>query len=86
MTSEFAGQHGFDFSHQEDYQNEVEFTAEELAAYLITQSNVIAAAEHGHEEVEDVYDWLVAQTRQFFKSGKATFPFSGFIWYLQKAS
>ena len=86
MTSEFAGQHGFDFSHQDDYQNEVEFTAEELAAYLITQSNVIAAAEHGHEEVEDVYDWLVAQTRQFFKSGKATFPFSGFIWYLQKAS
>jgi ubiquinone/menaquinone biosynthesis C-methylase UbiE len=86
MTSEFAQQHGFHFPYQEDYQNEVEFTVEELAAYLITQSNVIAATEQGNEQVEDVYDWLIAQTRSFFKSGKVTFPFSGFIWYLQKAA
>lgn len=86
MTSEFAGQHGFRFLHQEDYQNEVEFTVEELAAYLITQSNVIAATEQGRKNVEDVYEWLIAQTRPFFQSGRVTFPFSGFIWYLQKAS
>ena len=86
MTSEFAGQHGFNFPYQEDYENEVEFTVEELAAYLITQSNVIAATEQGQENVEDVYEWLITQTRPFFKSGKVGFPFSGFIWYLQKAS
>jgi ubiquinone/menaquinone biosynthesis C-methylase UbiE len=86
MTAEFAQQHGFNFPYQEEYQNEVQFTVEELAAYLITQSNVIAATEQGNEKVEDVYHWLITQTRTFFKSEKATFPFSGFIWYLQKAS
>ncbi len=86
MTPEFAQQHGFNFPYQEDYQNEVQFTVEELAAYLVTQSNVIAATEQGNEKVEDVYDWLITQTRSFFQSEKVTFPFSGFIWYLQKAS
>lgn len=86
MTFEFAGQHGFIFANEADYQNEVEFTVEELAAYLITQSNVIAATEQGNEKVEDVYDWLVTQSRPFFRSGRAAFLFSGFIWYLQKAS
>ncbi|SRR6266487_483627 len=86
MTPEFAQQHGFNFPYQEDYQNEVQFTVEELAAYLVTQSNVIAATEQGNGKVEDVYDWLITQTRSFFQSEKVTFPFSGFIWYLQKAS
>ncbi len=86
MTPEFAQQHGFNFPYQEDYQNEVQFTVEELAAYLVTQSNVIAATAQGNEKVEDVYDWLITQTRSFFQSEKVTFPFSGFIWYLQKAS
>jgi len=64
----------------------VEFTVEELAAYLVTQSNVIAATEEGHEKVEDLYDWLITRTRSFFRSGRVAFPFSGLIWYLQKAS
>ena len=86
MTSEFAQQHGFNFPYREEYQNEVEFTVEELAAYLITQSNVIAATEQGNERVEEVYEWLIMQTRPFFPAEKVTFPFSGFIWYLQKTS
>ena len=86
MTPEFARQHGFHFPYQEEYQNEVQFTVEELAAYLITQSNVIAATEQGNEKVEDVYRWLITQTKPFFSSEKVTFSFSGFIWYLQKAA
>jgi ubiquinone/menaquinone biosynthesis C-methylase UbiE len=86
MTSELAGRHGFRFAHQEDYQNEVELRAEELSAYLLTQSNVIAATEQGQEEVQDVYDWLMTQTRPFFKQERATFVFDGYIWYLQKDS
>lgn len=86
MTPEFAQQHGFNFAYQEEYQNEVEFTVEELAAYLTTQSNVIAATEQGNENIEEVYDRLITQTRPFFQSEKVTFPFSGFIWYLQKTS
>ena len=86
MTSETAKRYGFTFPSQEEIQNDVVFTVEELAAYLITQSNVIARTEHGEETVEEVYDWLIKQTRPFFKSERATFPFSGLIWYLQKDS
>lgn len=86
LTPKFAQQHGFRFPYQEEYQNEVQFTVEELAAYLITQSNVIAVTEHGTQKVEDAYDWLFTQIKPFFQSDNDMFPFSGFIWYLQKAS
>jgi ubiquinone/menaquinone biosynthesis C-methylase UbiE len=84
MTAGVAQRHGFIFVHQEEYQNEVLFTVEELAAYLSTQSNVIAATEQGDEKVETVFDWLVTQTRPFFKREKVTFPFGGYIWYCKK--
>ena len=85
MAEEFAQRNGFHFSHQEEYQNEVELTMEELAAYLLTQSNVIAATEQGNEKVKDVYDWLIMQIRPFFKSETARFLFGGYIWYLQRS-
>lgn len=84
VTVEFAEQHGFRFVHWEEYQNEIPFSVQELAAYLITQSNVIAATEQGQENVEEVYNWLIAQIKPFFKSERVPFPFGGFIWYLQK--
>lgn len=86
ITPEFAYQHGFSFAHREEYQNEVQFTAEELSAYLITQSNVIAATEQGNEKVEEIYLWLTTRIRPFFRSERATFVFEGYIWYLQKVS
>jgi ubiquinone/menaquinone biosynthesis C-methylase UbiE len=84
MRREFAQQYGFTFAHEEEYQNEVQFTTEELSAYLITQSNVIAATEKGNEKVEDVYRWITRQTKPFFRTERAAFIFGGYIWYLQK--
>jgi ubiquinone/menaquinone biosynthesis C-methylase UbiE len=86
LDSEGAKEFGFVSFHVEDYQNNVQFTAEELSAYLTTQSNVISAVEHGSETIEDVYRWLVSQTKPYFSSEKATFVFNGYIWYLQKDS
>ena len=86
MSQAIAQTHGFNFAYQEEYQNEVHFNAEELAAYLSTQSNVIAATEEGNEKVEEVHEWLITQTRSLFNTEKAAFPFGGFIWYLQKIS
>jgi len=34
--------------------------------------------------LEEVYIWLVSQTRPFFHSKEATFLFGGTIWYTQK--
>ncbi|HSJ88259.1 MAG TPA: class I SAM-dependent methyltransferase [Anaerolineales bacterium] len=84
MTAEIAQQHGFNFAHEESYQNEVLFTVEQLSAYLITQSNVIAATEQGKERIEDVYLWLNEEMKSFFPNENATFTFGGYIWYLQK--
>ena len=86
LTPKSAKEYDFEFAQQEDYENEVEFTVEELSAYLTTQSNVISATEQGNEKVEDVYRWLVAQITSFFQAEKETFVFDGYIWYLQKTS
>lgn len=86
MTAEIALLHGFQFTYEEQYQNEVKFTTEELAAYLVTQSNVIAAAKQGNVQLEDVYRWLLTQTRPLFKIERPAFLFRGYIWYLQKTS
>lgn len=86
MNSRIARGYGFRFGQEEEYQNEVQFTVEELAAYLVTQSNVIAATEQGHEKIDDVYRWLIMQTRPLFKTERSSFTFSGYIWYLQKIS
>jgi ubiquinone/menaquinone biosynthesis C-methylase UbiE len=83
MSSPLAQVHGFHFA-QEEYQNQVQFSVEELAAYLVTQSNVIAVTEHGNERVEDIFEWIVGQTRPLFKSERSSFLFSGYIWYMQK--
>jgi len=84
LTEELANEFGFSSFHMERFQNDVLFTTEEIAAYLTTQSNVIAAVEQDNETVEDVYRWLVSQTKQFFHADKATFAFGGIIWYMQK--
>lgn len=66
------------------YENDVDFSVDELAAYLTTQSNVIAAVEQGVEHINDVYAWLIAELTPLFRAAKATFHFGGYIWYLQK--
>ena len=84
LTAKLANDFGFSSFHMERFQNEVQFTAEELSAYLTTQSNVIAAVEQGSETIGDVYIWLVSQTKSYFHSTKATFVFGSNIWYFQK--
>jgi SAM-dependent methyltransferase len=83
LTAENALRFGLDFVHREHYQNEVSFTAEELAAYLTTQSNVIAAVEQGRETIEEVYTWLLNEIQPLFTISPATFLFGGYIWYLK---
>ena len=86
LTTELANDFGFSSLHTERFQNEVQFSAEELSAYLTTQSNVIAAVEQGDETVEDVYLWLVSHTKPFFRSVRAAFVFGSNICYLQKGT
>ena len=84
LTTELAQDYGFSSFYSENFQHYVHFTAEELCAYLTTQSNIIAVVEQGHKTIEGVYKWLVSQTRPFFHSEEATFAFGGHIWYMQQ--
>ncbi|HSG45719.1 MAG TPA: class I SAM-dependent methyltransferase [Anaerolineales bacterium] len=84
LTPETAAEFGFATLHTEDYQNDVQFTPEQISSYLTTQSNVISAVEQGNEKFEDVYNWLVSEVKPFFVFERETFIFTGYIWYLQK--
>ncbi|HIJ65080.1 MAG TPA: class I SAM-dependent methyltransferase [Candidatus Hydrogenedentes bacterium] len=75
---------GFSFPHAEDYANDVVFSTEELAHYLTTQSNIIAAVEKGNETLERVCDCLYESLELLFPRRRCTFEFGGTIWYLQK--
>jgi SAM-dependent methyltransferase len=83
LTDEDAHVFGFTFSGREPYTNEITFSARQLAGYLMTQSNVIAAVEQGSQSPQSVHSWLLDSVTPFFRIGTATFLFSGEIWYLQ---
>lgn len=84
LTSATIQQYGLSYIGKETYTNEVMFSPQELANYLMTQSNVIAAVEQGTESAENVYGWLLNELRPLFPISKGTFIFGGSIEYIQK--
>jgi SAM-dependent methyltransferase len=86
FTDESARQHGFVFIGRERYTNEVPFSPEQLAQYLMTQSNVIGAVEQGSESLASVHAWLLDAVTRLFPASSATFLFGGEIWFLKTAS
>lgn len=83
FMDEEAENHGFRFVEREEYANDILFSIEELACYLETQSNVIAAIEGGKDSLEDVHEWLVGSLTRLFRDSRATFEFGGHIWCLE---
>jgi ubiquinone/menaquinone biosynthesis C-methylase UbiE len=83
LTDDECRSHGLRLVEWESYTNEVSFSAEELASYLMTQSNVTAAVEDEGENPESVREWLVESVAPMFGKPRGTFRFSGTIEYLQ---
>jgi SAM-dependent methyltransferase len=86
ITQVDAVRHGFDRLEEEVYDNEVEFTPEELADYLMTQTNVMSVVSQGQESLESVRGWLLDQLRPYFLADRGTFVFGTQAWYLVKAN
>lgn len=84
LTADEASAYGLRLAGHETYANDVSFTALELAGYLTTQSNVIAAVEHGREDLDKLHAWLVSSLAPLFPAPRCTFHFGGDIRYLQK--
>jgi SAM-dependent methyltransferase len=79
LTDDECRKHGLRLVERESYTNEVSFSAEELASYLMTQSNVTVAVEAGGESPESVREWLVTSVAPIFERSRGTFRFGGAI-------
>lgn len=84
LSAEMAQAYGFRLVEQQKPANEITFSVDELAGYLMTQSNVIAAVERGATSEADVFAWLTTEIAAFFPNTYATFVFGNQIDYFQK--
>lgn len=83
LTDADAATYGFRVVGEETYANDVGLSADGLADYLTTQSNVIAAVEEGAESVEESAAWLRAELAPLVPTPFGTFRFGGVIRYLR---
>jgi len=84
ITNQTAEMAGFQLVQEDSYENDIRFTPEQLAAYLTTQTNVVAAIEQGQVSLESAHDWLLSQIQPYFSGTAATFVFNTRAWYLKK--
>ena len=83
FTDEDAQKVGFAFLARETYQNAWSFGWGDFVAYLMSQSNAVAAISSGRHSAETLKLELAEQLEPFF-NGEETFPFAGFIWLLRR--
>ena len=74
-TDAEAGEYGLRLAAREAFDRTLPFTADELVAFLLSHSSVIAAAEVGGEDIAAVADWLTASIRPMFRAEPAEFEF-----------
>ena len=82
FTDEDARKAGFDFTERLTYKNTWTFTRPAFVAYLLSQSNAVAAVSSGRYAAE--LSLLTERLEPFFASGEQTFSFNGFIWLLRR--
>lgn len=64
----------------EQYDQQVVFTADQLATYLLTQSNLQTVIERGDETEDQLRSWLLEELTPFFADDPAAwFLFGGFV-------
>ncbi len=84
MTESEAAAYCFRFDPVETYENTVPLTLEQCVNYLSTHSNMIAKVEQGTLDLEEALNQIRSELEPIFLGERATFGFSGWIWYLQK--
>jgi ubiquinone/menaquinone biosynthesis C-methylase UbiE len=65
----------------EAFSHTIPMSLEQLAHYLLTQSNVIVQVEQGQQTAEAVCEWLEDSLRPFFRQPFEQMQFRGHIWY-----
>jgi SAM-dependent methyltransferase len=67
-----------------EYASSWPFTASQYAAFLMTESSVIAAVEHGSETAENVRGWLEQALALLFGGAARRVGFSGYVQALKR--
>jgi ubiquinone/menaquinone biosynthesis C-methylase UbiE len=67
-----------------DFTDSFSMSAEELALYISSQSNIIAKVEQGTERLEDVLKTIEDGVRPLLSEARGNFLFRGTIWLLRK--
>jgi hypothetical protein len=84
ITAEEARRHGFEAPVHRDFASVASFTARQYAAFLMTESNVIAAVEFGPEAADRVRAWLETELLPLFGEGPRPVAFSGYVQALRR--
>ena len=86
ITDAEAKANGFAPPATRAYASSWPFGATEYAAFLMTESSVIAAVEYGAERASDVEAWLGGELLALFEGGTHRVAFTGYVQALPKAA
>jgi SAM-dependent methyltransferase len=84
ITADEAERHGFAAPVHRDFASACSFTARQYAAFLMTESNVIAAVEYGRQTEAEVRAWLELGLRPLFGDESRPVAFGGYIQALRR--
>jgi SAM-dependent methyltransferase len=79
ITDAEADAHGFARPRYAEYASHWPFTAAQYAAFLMTESSVVAAVEYGSQAASDVRAWLDAELAPLFGDGARRVVFEGYV-------
>jgi SAM-dependent methyltransferase len=79
VTVDEAARYGFAAPVHRAFASAASFTARQYAAFLMTESNVIAAVEYGPEAADRVWAWLESELLSLFGEGSRPVGFSGYV-------
>jgi ubiquinone/menaquinone biosynthesis C-methylase UbiE len=82
-----ASESGFEVLQRSSFSHVVPFSREEFIAYLLTQSNTLAAVHSGRETHQSIFDWLNGELIPMIPDGvTGSFIFKCNLWMMRKAS
>ena len=84
LTAEEATPHGFEAPLHLEFAMPCAFTPRGYAAFLMTESNVVAAVEYGSEREDGVRRWLEREIQPLFEDQAHWLTFAGYIQALRR--
>jgi len=85
ITADEAGRYGFAAPLHRDFDSACPFTAAQYAAFLMTESSVIAAVEYGRKTEAEVHAWLEEELAPLFGPEPRRVAFGGYIQALRRS-